>query len=58
VELKDTSEIMMDLAYSSLLLNNRELAEEVQKLEEHVDSLHTEFEILLKLASGTFKFSS
>ncbi|MFB3889250.1 MAG: potassium channel family protein [Candidatus Bathyarchaeia archaeon] len=46
VELKDTSELMMDLAYSSLLLNSRELAEEVQRLEEYVDILHTEFELL------------
>jgi len=46
VELKDTSELMIDLAYSSLLLNSRELAEEVQKLEEHVDKLHTDFELL------------
>lgn len=51
VELKDTSELMMDLAYSSLLLNSRELAEEVQELEGHVDSLHTEFELLV-LSSG------
>ena len=47
VELKDTSELMMDLAYSALLLNSRELAEEVQMLEERVDRLHTEFEILV-----------
>jgi uncharacterized protein with PhoU and TrkA domain len=47
VELKDTSELMMNLAYSSLLLNNRELAEEVQKLEEFVDTLHTDFELLV-----------
>jgi len=47
VELKDTSELMIDLAYSSLLLNNRELAEEVQRLEEHVDKLHTDFELLV-----------
>jgi uncharacterized protein with PhoU and TrkA domain len=47
VELKDTSELMIDLAYSSLLLNNRELAEEVQRLEEHVDRLHTDFELLV-----------
>ncbi len=51
VELKDTSELMMDLAYSSVLLNSRELAEEVQDLEEHVDNLHTEFELLV-LSSG------
>ena len=46
VELKDTSELMMDLAYSSLLLNSRELAEEVERLEEYMDKLHTEFELL------------
>ncbi|MEM3550779.1 MAG: TrkA C-terminal domain-containing protein [Candidatus Bathyarchaeia archaeon] len=51
VELKDTCELMMDLAYSSLLINNRDLAEEVQRLEEHVDKLHTEFELLV-LSSG------
>ncbi|MEM1538875.1 MAG: TrkA C-terminal domain-containing protein [Candidatus Bathyarchaeia archaeon] len=50
-ELKDTSELMIDLAYSSLLLNNKELAEEVQKLEDYVDKLHTEFELLV-LSSG------
>ncbi len=46
VELKDTSELMMDLAYSSLLLNSRELAEEVERLEEWMDKMHTEFELL------------
>jgi uncharacterized protein with PhoU and TrkA domain len=46
VELKDTSELMLDLVYSSLLLNNKELAEEVERLEERVDQLHTEFELL------------
>ena len=49
-ELKDTSELMIDLAYSSLLLNNRELAEEVQRLEEYVDKLHTDFELLVLLS--------
>src|SRR3972149_9742434 len=51
VELKDTSELMLDLAYSSLLFNSRELAEEVKALEEQVDNLHTEFELLV-LSSG------
>jgi uncharacterized protein with PhoU and TrkA domain len=46
VELKDTSELMIDLAYSALMLNSRELAEEVQRLEEYVDQLHTDFELL------------
>ena len=51
VELKDTSELMIDLAYSSLLLNSHHLAEEVEGLEERVDELHTEFEQLV-LSSG------
>ena len=46
-ELKDTSELMMDLAYSSILFNSKELAQEVQILEERMDNLHTEFELLV-----------
>lgn len=46
-ELKDTSELMMDLAYSSILLNSEELAEQVQTLEIHMDDLHTKFELLV-----------
>lgn len=45
--MKDTSELMIDLSYSSLLLNSRELAEEVPALEKHMDKLHTEFELLV-----------
>ena len=44
VKLKNTSEMMMDLAYSAVLLNNRYLAEEVQTLEEEMDNLHIEFQ--------------
>lgn len=44
VILKDTSEMMIDLAYSSVLLNSRYLAEEVQMLEEQMDELHIEFQ--------------
>ena len=51
VVMKDTSELMIDLAYSSLFLNNRSLAEEVEALENHMDDLHTEFERLV-LSSG------
>ncbi len=39
VEMKDMSELMIDLAYSSALFNSRELAEEVLELEKCVDSL-------------------
>lgn len=50
VELKDTSELMINLAYSALLLNSKELAEEVNSLEEYVDKLHTNFELLVLLS--------
>jgi uncharacterized protein with PhoU and TrkA domain len=38
-EMKDDSEIMIDLAYSSALFNSHELAEEVLELEKRVDYL-------------------
>lgn len=44
VTLKDTSEMMMDLAYSALLLNSSYLAEEVMMLEEQMDELHISFQ--------------
>jgi len=46
VELKDTSELMLDLAYSSMMLNSKDLAEEVELLEERMDQMHTDFELL------------
>ena len=39
LELKDTSEIMVDLAYSSLLYDNTEIAEEVVTLSGNLDEL-------------------
>jgi uncharacterized protein with PhoU and TrkA domain len=47
VELKNTSELSIDLAYSALLLNNTFLAEEVQLLHQRVESLNIELEQLL-----------
>lgn len=45
LEMKDTSELMLDLAYSSLLYHNKEIAEEVfnfeQKVNEYQDSIYT-----------------
>ena len=38
-EMKDVSEIMIDLAYSAALFNSNELAEEVMELEKRVDYL-------------------
>jgi len=39
VEIKDLSELMIDLAYSAALFDSKELAEEVLELEERVDTL-------------------
>jgi uncharacterized protein with PhoU and TrkA domain len=39
LEMKDTSELMVDLAYSSLLYNNRDIAQEVMEMEEYTDEL-------------------
>jgi uncharacterized protein with PhoU and TrkA domain len=43
--LKDRSEVMVDLAYSSLLFGSKILANQVQKLEEVMDQLHIETSI-------------
>src|SRR5216110_2361568 len=37
VELKDASELMVDLAYAAVFFNEEDLAEEVQELEERMD---------------------
>lgn len=39
LEMKDTSELMLDLAYSSLLYHNKEIAKEVFNLEQKVNNL-------------------
>jgi uncharacterized protein with PhoU and TrkA domain len=44
IEIKDTSELMLDLAYSSLLYDNEEIAEEVLQLEEMCDNLNQEIQ--------------
>lgn len=50
VKLKETSEIMTDLAYFSILNQNKDVAKHVLELEEEVDSLHTELGLeVLKL---------
>jgi len=42
IEMKNLSELMVDLAYSALLFNSRDAAEEVIKLENKVDRLNYE----------------
>ncbi len=44
LEVKDTSEIMIDLAYSSLIFQDKELAEEVLLLADHVKDLNGRLE--------------
>ena len=50
-EMKDVSEIMIDLAYSSALFNSTELAEEVMELEKRVDYLDYIIEMNVMLAA-------
>ncbi|MBD3228424.1 MAG: hypothetical protein GF329_09570, partial [Candidatus Lokiarchaeota archaeon] len=38
-EMKNTTELMIDLAYSSILFNNEEIGKEIYKLEERMDTL-------------------
>ncbi|UCH90324.1 MAG: DUF47 family protein [Thermoplasmata archaeon] len=45
LEMKDTSELMIDLAYSSLLFNNRKIAEEVYHLEDQIDKLNKKVQL-------------
>jgi len=40
VEMKDNSELMVDLAYSALLYDNTEIAEEIAELEEKMDAMN------------------
>jgi uncharacterized protein with PhoU and TrkA domain len=42
IEMKNLSELMVDLAYSSVLFQNKEAAEEVLNLEDRVNSLNYE----------------
>ncbi len=50
-EMKDTSELMVDLAYSAVLYENREIAKEVLDLEEHMNVLRYHAHISLMLAA-------
>lgn len=54
LDIKDNSELMVDLAYSSLLYNNKDLAEEVYDLEDAVDDMYkkVERESLKELKKG------
>lgn len=51
VEMKDISELMVDLAYSSILFKNKEIAEDVIELESRMDELNYRIRITAMLAS-------
>lgn len=44
-QLKDLSEMMIDLAYSALIYGREEIADHVLEMEEKIDKLHIEFEL-------------
>ena len=51
VEIKNLSELMIDLAYSAALFNDKELAEDVLELENRVDTLTYLLEMEIMLAA-------
>lgn len=50
-EMKDTSELLVDLAYSALLYNDQDIADEVLELEKEMDRLQYQARINLLLAA-------
>jgi len=50
-EMKDISEIIVDLAYSAALYKNREIAEEVKYLEVRMDKLNYQIRMIAMLAA-------
>jgi len=55
VEMKDLSELMIDLAYSAALFNSRPLAEEVIEMERRVDNLAYLLDMSAMLAARNAK---
>lgn len=50
-EMKNLSELMIDLAYSAALFNDKELAEDVLTLESHIDTLSYLLEMEIMVAA-------
>ena len=55
VEMKNTAELMVDLAYSAALFKEREIAEEVLELEEYLDLLNYNLAVRAVLAARNIK---
>ncbi|MFW9831449.1 MAG: potassium channel family protein [Candidatus Thorarchaeota archaeon] len=45
IQMKDTTELLINLAYTALLTNNKDIAEDIFELEEKFDQFHTDFEL-------------
>jgi uncharacterized protein with PhoU and TrkA domain len=54
-EMKDVSEIMVDLAYASIMFDSPEIAEEVENLEEDMEELSKTIRIKAMLSARTHK---
>lgn len=54
-EMKNLSELMIDLAYSAALFNDRELAEDVLELEKRIDTLAYQLEMMTMVAARDAK---
>ena len=52
-EMKDVAELIVDLAYSAILFDNEEIAEEVRYLEAHMDTLNYRIRMMCMLAART-----
>ncbi|WP_135611978.1 potassium channel family protein [Methanococcoides sp. AM1] len=51
IEMKDTSELMVDLAYSAMVYDDEDIAEEVLHLEEKMDTLHYHMKMAAMLST-------
>ncbi|WP_321420812.1 TrkA C-terminal domain-containing protein [uncultured Methanomethylovorans sp.] len=51
IEMKDTSELMVDLAYSAMIYDNIDIAEEVLRLEDKMDTLYYHMKIAALLST-------
>ena len=52
-EMKDISELIIDLAYSAVLFDNNEISEEVKYLEVRMDKLNYDIRIMAMMAART-----
>jgi len=52
-EMKDISELIIDLAYSAILFDNQEIAEEVKYLEVRMDKLNYDIRMMAMMAART-----